>query len=296
MRLVTFDAGGGARTGVVLDDTGASLLDLHAASGAAAPYASMIALIEAWPAVKDQVAIWAATPPAGSVVTGAKLLAPIPRPAKNVFCVGRNYQAHINEGLKARGAPPAPPPALPEFFTKPPTAVIGPDEATLHFPINTAMDYEVELALIIGTPGRDITQADAFRHIFGYTIANDVTARRLQRAHGQWFKGKGLDKSCPLGPWIVTADALDPMDLQLTLTVNGELRQDSRTSTMIFPIPSIMEHLSAGLTLEAGDIVLTGTPHGVGYAMDPPQFLKAGDMMEATVEGIGTLRTPVANA
>ncbi|WP_431281839.1 fumarylacetoacetate hydrolase family protein [Humitalea sp. 24SJ18S-53] len=296
MRLVTFDAGAGARVGVVLDATGASVLDLHAASGGAAPYASMLALIAAWPQVKAQVAGWAASPPAGATVTGAKLLAPIPRPAKNVFCVGRNYQAHINEGLKARGAPPAPPPALPEFFTKPPTAVIGPDEPTLHFPINTAMDYEVELVLIIGTTGRDIVQADALKHIFGYTVGNDVTARRLQRAHGQWFKGKGLDKSCPLGPWIVTADALDPMDLQLTMTVNGELRQDSRTSNMIFPIPSIIEHLSAGLTLEAGDIVMTGTPHGVGYAMDPPQHLKAGDKMEAYVEGIGTLRTPVIDA
>ncbi len=293
MRLVTFDAGHGARVGVVLDATGASLLDLQAASGGAAPYASMLSLIDAWPAVQAQVAAWEAAPPAGSVVTGARLLAPIPKPSKNVFCVGRNYQAHINEGLKARGAPPAPPPALPEFFTKPPTTVIGPDEATLHFPINTAMDYEVELALVIGTTGRDIPAADAFKHIFGYTVANDVTARRLQRAHGQWFKGKGLDKSCPLGPWIVTADALDPSDLHLTMTVNGDLRQDSRTSTMIFPIPVIIEQLSGGLTLEAGDIVLTGTPHGVGYAMEPPQFLKAGDMMEAYVEGIGTLRTPV---
>lgn len=296
MRLVTFDAGAGPRTGVVLDDTGASILDLTAASGGAAPYATMLALIAAWPDVKAQVTDWAAAPPASAVVTGAKLLAPIPRPSKNVFCVGRNYQAHINEGMKARGAPPAPPPPAPEFFTKPPTAVIGPDEPSLHFPINNAMDYEVELALIIGAPGRDIPAAKAMEHIFGYTVANDVTGRRLQRKHGQWFKGKGLDASCPLGPWIVTADALDPTDLQLTMVVNGEPRQDSRTSNMIFPIPFLIESLSGGLTLEPGDIILTGTPHGVGYAMDPPQYLKAGDVMEASVEGIGTLRTPVADA
>jgi len=296
MRLVTFDAAAGPRTGVVLDDTGARLLDLPAASGGAAPYASMLALIAAWPEVKAEVAAWTAAPPASAVVTGARLLAPIPRPAKNVFCVGRNYQAHINEGMKARGAPPAPPPPAPEFFTKPPTAVIGPDQPSLRFPINDAMDYEVELALVIGAPGRDIPAAKAMDHIFGYTVGNDVTARRLQRRHGQWFKGKGLDTSCPLGPWIVTADALDPTDLRLTMLVNGEPRQDSRTSDMIFPIPALIESLSAGLTLEAGDIILTGTPHGVGYAMDPPQYLKAGDVMEASVEGIGTLRTPVADA
>jgi 2-keto-4-pentenoate hydratase/2-oxohepta-3-ene-1,7-dioic acid hydratase in catechol pathway len=186
-------------------------------------------------------------------------------------------------------------PKYPQFFTKPPTAVIGPDETVPSYAaITRVLDYEVELALIIGRPGADIPPGRAFEHIFGYTVANDITARDLQRRHGQWFKGKGLDRSCPLGPWIVPADEIaSPPDLRISLTVNGETRQDSRTSQLIFDIPTIIATLSQGLTFETGDIIATGTPSGVGYAMTPPRVLGPGDVVEATVEGIGTLRTTI---
>jgi 2-keto-4-pentenoate hydratase/2-oxohepta-3-ene-1,7-dioic acid hydratase in catechol pathway len=225
-----------------------------------------------------------------------KVLAPIPQVRKNVFCVGRNYKAHIDEGMRAQGKPPAPLPKLPEFFTKPPTAVIAAgDSIPLHANATQMLDYEVELAVIIGTKGADIKAGRAFDHVFGYSIINDITGRDLQRAHGQWFKGKGLDRSCPFGPVVVLASALPNVsDLRISCSVNGDLRQDSRTSNMIFPIPEIIEHLSRGLTLEPGDVIATGTPSGVGYAMEPPHFLKSGDRVSAEVEGIGSLENVIA--
>ncbi len=226
-----------------------------------------------------------------------RLLAPIPRPAKNVFCVGRNYAAHVSEGYKARNMKEVLP-EHPQFFTKPPTAVTGPDTAIRLDPaVTRKLDYEVELAVVIGRGGRDIPAAEAESHIFGYTIANDVTARDLQRRHDQWFKGKGLDGSCPMGPHIVTADELPNVGaLAIGLTVNGEVRQDGNTRDLIFPIPAIVESLSLGMTLEPGDIISTGTPSGVGYAMDPPRFLKAGDEVTCRIEGIGTLTNWIADA
>jgi 2-keto-4-pentenoate hydratase/2-oxohepta-3-ene-1,7-dioic acid hydratase in catechol pathway len=225
-----------------------------------------------------------------------KLLAPIPQPRKNVFCVGRNYKAHIDEGMRAQGKPPAPLPLLPEFFTKPPTAVIAAgDTIPLHANATKMLDYEVELAVIIGKKGVNIKAGQALDHVFGYSIINDITGRELQRAHGQWFKGKGLDRSCPFGPVVVHASALpNAADLRISCTVNGETRQDSRTSNMIFPVPVIIEQLSRGLTLEPGDIIATGTPSGVGYAMEPPHFLKTGDKVSADVEGIGSLENTIA--
>jgi 2-keto-4-pentenoate hydratase/2-oxohepta-3-ene-1,7-dioic acid hydratase in catechol pathway len=223
------------------------------------------------------------------------ILAPIPRPAKNVFCVGKNYAAHVSEGARAQKID-AGLPEFPVYFTKPPTAVVGPGaQIRLDPAISTHMDYEVELAVIIGRPGRDIPASRALDHIFGFTILNDITARDVQRRHGgQFFKGKGLDTSCPLGPDIITLDELPGFDsLTIRLSVNGELRQDGNTRDMIFPIPELIESLSAGITLEPGDILATGTPSGVGYAMEPPNFLKHGDEVTCEIEGVGTLTNTI---
>jgi 2-keto-4-pentenoate hydratase/2-oxohepta-3-ene-1,7-dioic acid hydratase in catechol pathway len=229
----------------------------------------------------------------GDVIPAAavRLLAPLPRPEKNVFCVGRNYREHIAEGERAQNVKIGVT-EVPVFFTKPRTAVVGPGAEVPIFPhVSTQIDYEVELALVIGKAGRDIPRERALEHVFGYTILNDVTARDVQRRHGgQYFKGKGLDGSCPMGPWIVTADAIgDPAKLGIRCTVNGELRQDSTTAALIFDIPTLIASLSEGLTLEPGDILATGTPSGVGYAMDPPRFLKDGDRVVCEIDGIGRL-------
>nr|WP_237212741.1 fumarylacetoacetate hydrolase family protein [Ruegeria lacuscaerulensis] len=225
----------------------------------------------------------------------APFLAPIPAPRKNVFCVGRNYAEHIAEGDRAQKQKVGVT-EHPVFFTKPPTSIVAPEADILIFPtVSQAVDYEVELAIVIGKPGRNIAKADAYDHIFGYTILNDVTARDIQRRHGgQYFKGKGLDGSCPLGPCIVTADAIgDPHSLTIGLTVNGEQRQNGTTSDMIFDIPTLVASLSEGLTLEPGDVIATGTPSGVGYAMDPPQFLKDGDIVVCEISEIGALKNTV---
>lgn len=235
---------------------------------------------------------------ADTVVSDAVLIAPIPAPRKNIFCVGRNYMEHISEGEKAQNIKVGVT-EHPVFFTKPPTSIVPPEGDVLVFPsVSEAVDYEVELAIVIGKPGRNISKESAFHHIFGYTILNDITARDVQRRHGgQYFKGKGLDGSCPVGPWIVTADAIsDPHKLSIGLTVNGEQRQNGNTSDMIFDIPTLIASLSEGLTLEPGDIIATGTPSGVGYAMDPPQFLKAGDEVVCDITEIGQLRNTVRNA
>jgi 2-keto-4-pentenoate hydratase/2-oxohepta-3-ene-1,7-dioic acid hydratase in catechol pathway len=223
------------------------------------------------------------------------LLAPLPRPQKNVFCVGRNYAEHIAEGARAQNTTVAVT-EVPVYFTKPCTAVIGHGAVVPIFPhVSVQIDYEVELALIIGTVGRDIPKDRAFDYIWGYTILNDVTARDVQRRHGgQYFKGKGLDGSCPMGPVVVTADELtDPQNIGLRTLVNGELRQSSTTAQMIFDIPTLIASLSEGLTLEPGDILATGTPSGVGYAMVPPNFLKNGDEVVCEIDGIGRLANPV---
>ncbi len=221
--------------------------------------------------------------------------APIPRPAKNVFCVGKNYRAHVAEASRAQKTDEGLP-EYPVFFTKPPTAVIGPNNAIELDPsVSDRMDYEVELGVVIGKRGRNIRRDEAVGHVFGFTIINDVTARDLQRRHGgQFLKGKGLDTSCPMGPSIVTIDALPNFErLEIKLTVNGEVRQAGNTSSMIFPIADLLASLSEGMTLEPGDILATGTPSGVGYAMDPPVFLKNGDMITCQIEGIGLLTNPV---
>jgi 2-keto-4-pentenoate hydratase/2-oxohepta-3-ene-1,7-dioic acid hydratase in catechol pathway len=223
-----------------------------------------------------------------------KLLAPIPRTPKNVFCLGRNYAEHIQEDNVSRDKATEVPEHA-QFFTKPATSIVG-DGAGIRYDekVTRRLDYEVELAIVIGKGGRDIPASRAFEHIFGYTIVNDISARDLQKRHDQWFKGKGLDTFCPMGPWIVTADEIaDPHALRIELDVNGQKRQDASTGDMIFRIPQIIESLSAGLTLEPGDVIATGTPSGVGYAMNPRQWLKVGDEIVCRLQGVGTLRNTV---
>ncbi len=284
MRFVTFEHRGAQRLGAVTKDDEVAALD-----------GSMLDLIRGGAAALEK-ARGLAEKPGGerAPLKSVRLLAPIPRPAKNVFCVGRNYAAHAAEGARVRGQEVVVP-EVPEFFSKPPTAVVGQDATVSAAPEATQkFDYEVELAVVIGTAGKDIKAGRALDHVFGFTIVNDLTARDLQRRHGQWFKGKGLDGSCPMGPWIVDKASLPNFaDLAITLRVNGETRQKSRTSMMVHNLGAIIEHLSRGMTLEAGDVIATGTPEGVGFAMNPPQFLKAGDAIEAEIEGIGVLRTKI---
>ena len=231
----------------------------------------------------------------GIALSSIRVLAPIPRPAKNVFCVGWNYLEHFTEGAKARPHVTAPP-SHPTFFTKAPTTVNGPyDRIPLHAGVTEKVDWEVELGVIIGRGGINIREADAMKHVFGYTVVNDVSAREVQRRHGQqWFKGKSLDGHCPMGPWIVTADRVkDWWDLRVVTRVNGVIKQDSNTRHMYFKLPRIIAELSAGLTLEPGDIISTGTPGGVGHARTPPEFLHAGDLLETEIVGIGLLRNRI---
>lgn len=214
---------------------------------------------------------------------------------KNVFCVGRNYREHIIEGNIANGRPANSFPVAIEFFSKPSTAVIGhKDQVLRHANLTNSLDYEVELAIVIGRRGTNISRADALDHVFGYTIVNDITARDLQKRHGQWLKGKSLDTTCPMGPVVVHRSAIENAnDLDVSLTVNGEIRQAENTSSMIFSIETIIEQLSAGLTLEPGDVIATGTPKGVGFAMTPPRCLEVGDVVSAHIQNIGTLTNQI---
>ena len=213
---------------------------------------------------------------------------------KNIFCVGRNYKAHIEEMAAAMNRP-VDYPKVAEFFTKPPTTVVAhEDEVERHSKYTDKLDYEVELAVIIGKGGRNISKEKALDHVFGYTIVNDVTARDAQRAHGQFFKGKSFDTFCPIGPYIVTKDEFgDPSNHKLSLKVNGQIRQDSNTSDLVHDVPSIIRDLTGALTVEPGDIIATGTPAGVAGGMNPPGWLQVGDVMEAEVEGIGVLRNTI---
>ena len=223
-----------------------------------------------------------------------KILSPIPWPRKNVVLLGVNYKEHVEEGARARSIELKYPEA-PVFFTKPATSIIRHLGKVVHHRATEKLDFEIELAVIIGKKGRDIPKDKVYDYIFGYTVCLDMTARDLQRRHGQWFKGKSLDTFCPLGPWIVHKSALpDPHHLRLICRVNGEVMQDGNTRDMIFDIPTTIESLSQGMTLEPGEIISTGTPSGVGFARVPPFFLKAGDKVEGEVEGIGVLQVEIA--
>ena len=259
----------------------------------------MLDVVSAGPPLWAQLHQAAATATRGQPVDGTTLIAPIPRPRRNVLCVGWNYSEHFAEGQGMRGPNDSPQeiPEYPALFSKQPNAVIGPENPVWHSsPISEQLDWEVELAVVIGIPGRDIPQDQAFEHVFGYTIGNDVSVRDVQRRHGgQWFKGKNFDTHCPLGPWIVSADEIgDPHNLHITLRVNGVTKQDSSTRFMVFRIPRIIHEFSLGMRLEPGDVILTGTPEGVGFARKPPEFLRVGDVIEAEIEKIGVLRNSVA--
>ncbi len=287
MRLVTYRDGDAVHIGAVHEDT-IIVLD------SVAP--SLLALIdggaEALAAARAELERASTTRP----LSAAQLLAPIPRPRQNVVCLGMNYVAHAIESDRARGREPKLP-EYPVFFTKAPTSVCGPDaDVPLHATTTAQLDYEVELAFIVGNTIKNVGKDQALSHIFGYTIINDVSAREVQNRHLQFFKGKSLDGTCPMGPWIVTADEIpDPAALGLRLRLNGETRQDSHTGDLIFDIPTIIEFLSMGQTVEAGTIVSTGTPAGVGMGRNPPEYMKAGDVMEAEIDGIGVLRNRIVS-
>ncbi len=302
MKLVSFSHQGRSAAGLWL---GEQLLDLERAAQAAgesgevvAVLASMLSIIRAGePAL---AAIRRLEQQAGQLAQALRpladcsLLAPIPVPVRNIFCVGRNYLDHVHEGYAKAGREVKLPEA-PQFFTKATHALNSPyGDVRLDNRLTQLFDYEVELAIVIGRAGRDIARAEALQHIFGYTIANDFTARDLQRRHEQWFKGKSLDTSCPLGPCIVDRDSIgDAGKLELWLTVNGEQRQRAQVRQMIFDLPTIIESLSAGLTLEPGDVIATGTPAGVGFAMNPARALADGDLVVAGIDGIGELRNRI---
>ncbi|CAN5116575.1 fumarylacetoacetate hydrolase family protein [soil metagenome] len=295
MRLATFRIGdtvtwGAIANGKVVDarDTGATsawptLLDLvRAGQDGARDFASRVVTSPHW---KERA--------------GSRLLAPISRPPQNPVAVGLNYRKHVTEAGHAavsdedRGRP--------MLFTKSRSAIIGPEEAIrIDASVTSQVDWEVELTLVIGRGGRDIRQADAWEHVFGYTIGNDVSARDLQfldKRRPQFFQGKSLDTFCPLGPWIVTRDELPSVeDLRITLRVDGVTKQDGRTSQLIFSIPEIIAEVSRSRTVEAGELILTGTPSGVGFTRTPPEFLAPGQVVECEIEGIGILRNPVVSA
>lgn len=226
-----------------------------------------------------------------------KLLAPIPKPHRNVLCIGKNYQDHVNEisNLLPTNTKQFHKQQHGVFFTKAPQCVIGPNGTVpSHSNITKYLDYEAELAVIIGKKGVNIIKEDAMKYVYGYTIANDVTARDLQTLHHQFFKGKSLDHTCPMGPYILLQENMsDVNNLNIKLYINDELRQNSNTKQLIFKIEDIIEQLSSGMTLYPGDIILTGTPAGVGYAMEPKNTLKTNDRIKIEIEQLGTLENVV---
>jgi 2-keto-4-pentenoate hydratase/2-oxohepta-3-ene-1,7-dioic acid hydratase in catechol pathway len=220
-----------------------------------------------------------------------KLGAPLPIPRRNIWCVGRNYHAHAKElsgsVFKDNDTNTE---SWPIVFTKVPQCVIGPfDEVHLPTGISEKIDYEAELAVVIGVGGKNIKRAEAMKHVFGYTAVNDVTARDVQMRHQQWDMGKSFDTFCPMGPWLVTADEFDGTNTRVRCWVNGELRQDGPTENMIFDIPTLIETVSRGITLFPGDVIATGTPAGVGMGMEPPSYLRAGDIVRIEIDGLGVL-------
>ncbi|MEK7231898.1 MAG: fumarylacetoacetate hydrolase family protein [Pseudomonadota bacterium] len=295
MRLVTFSDTYGMRIGVH-DAASGTIVDLAAATRLPKDMTSFIALGR-----NGLKRARAAVKSGGSrlPLAGVRLHAPVPRPAKNILCVGKNYYDHArefhNSGVDA-SAGKDPIPELPIMFTKWPNSVIASGEPIPSWlDYTNSTDYEGELTVVIGPGGRGIAKQDAFDHVYGYTIINDATARTLQKEHRQWFLGKSLDGYCPMGPCIVTADEVpDVTKLHLITRVNGEVRQDALVSELIFDIPTLIETLSRVMTLEPGDLIATGTCVGVGIGFNPPKYLTKGDRVAITIEPIGTLENPVA--
>lgn len=283
-------AGGDIRVGAITaDDQGVepwSFAPELAARGA-------LAVIEAQAAGRP-------LPPrsAATLLSKVELLAPIPRPLRNIFCVGKNYYAHAREfagsGFDSSAKAGGDIPSVPIIFTKVPESVVGPG-APIVVPVgvSTSIDYEVELTVIIGKGGKGIKAADALDHVWGYTIVNDVTARDWQARHLQWHLGKSFDTFCPMGPVAVSKDQCDGTRTQVRTWVNGEKRQDANTADLIFNIPTLIETISAGITLYPGDLIATGTPVGVGIGFTPPKYLKAGDVVRLEIDGIGVLENPL---
>jgi 2-keto-4-pentenoate hydratase/2-oxohepta-3-ene-1,7-dioic acid hydratase in catechol pathway len=260
---------------------------------------SLLALIEAGPDAWQRMASLL-QPKLASAETGSPRLqdiqyhAPIPRPRKNIFCLGQNYLSHAKEAARARERE-LKLPDVPIFFTKTPTTVTGPFDAVPWDPsVTQQLDYEAELAVIVGLVTKNVSRAQALERVFGYTIINDLSARDLQKSHVQWFKGKSLDGFCPMGPVVVTADEFgDPQLKRISLRLNGDVRQNATTADMIFPVDVTLEFLCRGMTLEPGDVIATGTPEGVGLGRTPQEYMKDGDVMETEIEGIGTMRNVI---
>ena len=279
MRLLTFRTADGARLGVLRGDEVVELADPP----------DMLSLIDSGEEGLELVRS-SLSRGKGKVhrLAEVRVQAPLPNPRGNVVAIGRNYQAHAEESARAAGKAVDPP----TVFTKAVTSVAGPnDDVVIDPAVTSQVDWEVELGVVVGRAALNVPRARARDHIFGYMVVNDVSARDIQFGWGgQYFKGKSLDGFCPTGPWIVTRDELDPGALRLSLRVNGETKQDASTSDMIYPVDAVIEWVSKGMTLRAATIIATGTPDGVGFARTPPEFLKPGDVVEAEVEGIGTLR------
>jgi 2-keto-4-pentenoate hydratase/2-oxohepta-3-ene-1,7-dioic acid hydratase in catechol pathway len=301
MRLVTYRVGShGARLGVAVDGLIVDVERLGLAHGIALP-ADMLLMIDAAatvvPALQRLIGASAGQFAVGcaTYAEDVRVLAPIVRPRKNIFGIGLNYREHVAESAHSLDTD-AKLPAQPILFSKPPTAVIGPGEAIQHdAKMTRQLDWEVELAVVIGKSARRVEVGAAMSHVFGYSVMIDISARDNRRA-GQWIFSKGMDTYAPFGPCIVTADEIpDPHDLRLWLKKNGELKQDSNTRHMIFRVADLIADISSGMTLEPGDIIATGTPSGVGAGRTPPEWLWPGDVLEAAVEGIGVLRHPVVS-
>lgn len=290
MKLVTFTES--ERVALGRMDTDGRVRDLSEVVGAR----TLLDVIDAWEHLGPVIAAAADLP----VVDTPRLLAPIPGPRRNLFAVGKNYRDHVREfGRSGYEHPDRVDvmPTVPIVFSKVPTAVTGPyDEIDPHLTVTSDLDYEAELAVIIGRGGRGIPVDRALDHVWGYTVINDVTARDLQRDHQQWLLGKSLDTFAPMGPWAVTADDIgDPKTLEVSSTVNGEPRQKAPVSDLIFDIPELISVISAGITLRSGDIIATGTPAGVGIGFEPPRFLAPGDVVECAITGLGALRNTVGS-
>jgi 2-keto-4-pentenoate hydratase/2-oxohepta-3-ene-1,7-dioic acid hydratase in catechol pathway len=284
LRIATYVQGGKRQVGLVSVD-GQQITPFRLSPEAARRGAQP--LIEMMVAGKN-LSIDAAT----VLVELVKLEAPLPLPRRNLWCVGRNYHAHAKElSASVFKDNDADPQSWPIVFTKVPECVVGPhDEVMLPGEqISAQIDYEAELAVVIGKGGKNIQRADAMSHIFGYTIVNDVTARDVQMRHQQWDMGKSFDTFCPMGPWIVTADEMDGRNTHVRCWVNGELRQDAPTANMIFDIPTLIETISRGISLYPGDVIATGTAAGVGMGFKPPRYLKKGDVVRIEIDGIGSI-------
>lgn len=293
MKLVTFSHNGDTRLGALADS---AVVDL-AAQDASIP-SEIYSFIAGGSAMREKAQAVVCSGRGRIPLSAVKLEAPIPRPNRNIICVGKNYHEHAEEfaasGFDQSGAKSAVP-AAPIVFTKAPNSVIGPEVAIPGYldPTNS-VDYEGELAVVIGEGGRNIPADRAYDHVFGYTIVNDVTARTLQQKHNQWFLGKSVDGFCPMGPAIVTRDEVgDITRSRLQTRVNGELRQDTVVAKLIFDIPCLIATLSRTMTLHPGEVLATGTCAGVGIGFNPPKFLKRGDLVEVSIDGVGVLRNPV---